>query len=112
MKFSILICAAAVFAGAGLCSASGQTNATGQAVSVPTPTPGPVGTASTALGTSITSVGVKGGQGSMGTGVNAPASSTTSPIVPGAITVNGNATSLGSGNVAGSVQINNGGAGS
>ncbi len=48
----------------------------------------------------------------MGGGVNTAPTSATPAIVPGAIIINSNATSLGSGNVAGSVQINNGGAGS
>jgi hypothetical protein len=34
------------------------------------------------------------------------------PIVPGAVVINSNASSVGTGNVAGSVQVNNGGAGS
>jgi hypothetical protein len=63
--------------------------------------------------------GIENGQGSMGTGVNVPAAvpqapqaGSVSPIVPGSITINSNASSAGTGNVAGSVQINNGGAGS
>lgn len=109
MKLLILV---SVFAGiAGFGSAFGQTNISGQAVSVPTPTPGPVGTASTALSSSLTGGGVTNGQGSMGTGVHAPAVSAVPPIVPGSVTINSNATSLGTANVAGSVQLNNGGAG-
>jgi len=100
------------FAGLGICAASGQTStSTGQALSVPTPTPGPVGTASTALNSSLTGGGVTNGQGTMGTGVNAPPAGTAAPIVPGAVTINSNASSVGSGNVAGSVQLNNGGPG-
>jgi hypothetical protein len=110
MKLSILVCAAALLAGAG--SVLGQTSASGQAVSVATPTPGPVGSASTALHTSLTGGGVVNGQGSMGTGVSVPPVSAAPPIVPGAVTINSNASSVGTGNVAGSVQINNGGAGS
>lgn len=96
----------------GVCAASGQTSASGQAVSVATPTPPPAGIASTALNTSITGGGVKNGQGSMGTGVNVPASSAAAPIVPGAVTISSNASSVGSSNVAGSSQINGGGPGS
>jgi len=109
MRFFVIACVAAVCA-AG--AAHGQTNATGQAVAVPTPTPPPVGTASTSLNSSLTGGGVVNGQPTMGTGVNVPASSAASPIVPGAITISGNASSVGSGNVAGSVQINSGGPGS
>jgi len=112
MKLSILFCIAALLAGLGGRTAFGQTNASGQAVSVATPTPGPVGTASTALNSSLTGGGVANGQGSMGTGVNVPPASAVPPIVPGAITINSNASSAGTGNVAGSVQINNGGPGS
>ena len=60
MKLSILICVATVFAGfagVGVRSASGQTDASGRPVSVATPTPGPVGTASTALNSSLTGGG-------------------------------------------------------
>ena len=118
MKFSILVFIAALVAGFGVSAASGQTDASGRPIVVPTPTPGPAGTASTALNSSLTGGGVTHGQGSMGTGVNvsqAGASGATSavpPIVPGAIVINSNANSLGTGNVAGSVQINNGGPGS
>ena len=110
MKFYFLVCIAAL--ASGICAASAQTSASGQAVSVATPTPGPVGTASTSLNSSLTGGGVVNGQGSMGTGVSIPPVSAAPPIVPGAITINSNASSVGSGNVAGSVQINNGGAGS
>jgi len=48
----------------------------------------------------------------MGTGVNVPATSTAAPIVPGAVTISSYGSSAGTGNVAGSVQINNGGPGS
>ena len=112
MKPTFLLCIAALLAGLGTLTASGQTSASGQAVSVATPTPGPVGTASTALNSSITGSGVVNGQGSMGTGVHVPPVSAVPPIVPGAITINSNASSVGTGNVAGSVQINNGGPGS
>jgi len=115
MKLFNLVCAAAAFlgfAGLGVCSASGQTSASGQAVSVATPTPGPVGTASTALNSSLTGGGVANGQGTMGTGVSVPPVSAAAPIVPGAITINANATSLGSSNVAGSSTLNSGGPGS
>ena len=112
MKLSTLFCIAALFAGFGLCSASAQTDAAGRAVSIATPTPGPVGTASTALNSSLTGGGVYNGQGTMGTGVTVPQVSAAPPIVPGAITINSNASSVGTGNVAGSVQINNGGPGS
>jgi hypothetical protein len=112
MKFSTLLCIAALFAGFALCSASAQTDAAGRAISIPTPTPGPVGSASTALNSSLTQGGVYYGHGTMGTGVNVPQVSAVPPIVPGAITINSNASSVGTGNVAGSVQINNGGAGS
>jgi len=113
MKLSILVCIATALAGGlGVCSASGQTSASGQAISVATPTPGPMGTASTALNSSLTGGGVVNGQGSMGAGVNVPQPSEVAPIVPGAVTINSNASSVGTGNVAGSVQINNGGAGS
>jgi hypothetical protein len=118
MKFSILVFIAALAAGFGVSAAYGQTDASGRPIVVPTPTPGPSGTASTALNSSLTGGGVAHGQGSMGTGVNVAQSgatgstSTVSPIVPGAIIINSNATSLGTGNVAGSVQINNGGPGS
>jgi hypothetical protein len=113
MKFSILIFIAALIAGFGVGAASGQTDASGRAIVVPTPTPGPTGTASTALNSSLTGGGVAHGQGSMGTGVNvAPVGAAVPPIVPGAVTINSNANSEGTGNVAGSVQINNGGPGS
>jgi len=92
--------------------ASAQTSASGQAVSVATPTPAPVGTASTALNSSLLGGGVINGKGTMGTGVNAPQPSEVAPIVPGSIIINSNASSVGTGNVAGSVQVNNGGAGS
>ena len=97
---------------AGVCAGWGQTSPSGQPVAVATPTPGPVGTASTALSSSLTEGGVRNGKGSMGSGVNVPAVSAVPAIVPGAVTINSNATSLGTGNVAGSVQINNGGPGS
>jgi hypothetical protein len=115
MKFPILVFIAALFAGFGVSAASGQTNASGRPIIVPTPTPGPVGTSSTALNSSLTGGGVTHGQGSMGTGVNVPqvgAASAVPPIVPGAVTINSNANSQGTGNVAGSVQFNNGGPGS
>ncbi len=112
MKTSILLCAAAAIAGIGLCSASGQTSSSGQAVSVATPTPGPVGAASTALNSVLTGGGVLNGQGTMGTGVNVPQVSAVSPIVPGAVTINSNANSIGTANLAGTSQINSGGAGS
>jgi hypothetical protein len=115
MKFLILIFIAALASGFGVSAASGQTDASGRAIVVPTPTPGPAGTASTALNSSLTGGGVTHGQGSMGTGVNvsqAGATSAVPPIVPGAIIINSNANSLGTGNVAGSVQFNNGGPGS
>ena len=115
MKHFNFVCIAASvvgFAGLGVCSASGQTSASGQPVSVATPTPGPVGTASTALNSSLTGGGVTNGQGTMGTGVNVPAVGKAAPIVPGAVTINSNGSSVGTGNVAGSVQINNGGPGS
>jgi hypothetical protein len=110
MKLSILACIAMALI--GVRSASAQTSASGQAVSVATPTPGPVGTASTALNSSLTGGGVENGKGTMGTGVNVPLPSEVAPIVPGAVIINSNASSVGTGNVAGSVQINNGGAGS
>jgi hypothetical protein len=112
MKFSTLVCIAAFLTGFGVCAASAQTNGSGRAVVVPTPTPGPVGTASTALNSSLTGGGVINGHGTMGTGVNVPQVSAVAPIVPGAVTINSNASSVGTGNVAGSVQINNGGPGS
>ena len=115
MKLSILLCIAlaiAAFAGPGAASASGQTSPSGQPITVATPTPGPVGTASTALNSSLTGGGVANGQGSMGTGVNVPPTSAAPPIVPGAITISSYGSSAGAGNVAGSVQINNGGPGS
>ncbi len=115
IKFSILVFVAALLAGFGLSAASGQTTGSGRAIVVPTPTPGPSGTASTALNSSLTGGGVIHGQGTMGTGVNVPqagAASSAPPIVPGAVTINSNANSQGTGNVAGSVQINNGGPGS
>ena len=115
MKFAILVFIAALVGGFGVSAASGQTSASGRAVVVPTPTPGPVGTASTALNSSLTGGGVVNGQGTMGTGVNVPQGSVAAavpPIVPGAVTINSNANSQGTGNVAGSVQINNGGPGS
>jgi hypothetical protein len=115
MKFLILVFVTVLVAGFGVSAASGQTNGSGRPVIVPTPTPGPVGTASTALNSSLTGGGVVNGQGTMGTGVNVPQGSTVStapPIVPGAVTINSNANSEGTGNVAGSVQINNGGPGS
>jgi hypothetical protein len=121
MKRSILFCVATLLAGfAGLFPASAQTSASGQPVSVATPTPGPAGTTSTALNpnlntalnSSITGGGVATGQGSMGTGVNVPPVSAAAPIVPGQVIINSNGTSVGAGNVAGSVQINNGGPGS
>jgi len=103
MKLSILICGAGLIAGLGICTASGQSA---------TPTPGPVGTVSTALNSSLTGGGVVNGKGTMGTGVNVPATSAAAPIVPGAVVINSNGSSVGTGNVAGSVQINNGGPGS
>jgi hypothetical protein len=48
----------------------------------------------------------------MGTGVNVPATSAVAPIVPGAVVINSNASSVGTGNLAGSSVINGGGAGS
>jgi len=112
LKGSIFFCAlVAMLMAAG--HASAQTSpTTGQAISVPTPTPPPVGTASTALNSSLTGGGVINGQGTMGTGVNVPQPSEVAPIVPGSVVINSNASSVGSGNVAGSVQVNNGGAGS
>ncbi len=104
MKLSIVVALVAVIAGFGSSSARAQ--------AVPTPTPGPVGTASTALNSSLTGGGVVNGQGSMGTAVHAPATSAIPPIVPGAVIINSNGSSVGTGNVAGSVQINNGGSGS
>jgi hypothetical protein len=112
MKLLILLCIAGFAAGLGTRSASAQTSASGQAVIVATPTPGPVGTASTALNSSLTGGGVANGKGSMGTGVHIPPVSAVPPIVPGPIIINSNASSAGTGNVAGSVQINNGGPGS
>jgi hypothetical protein len=115
MKLFLLICATVLVAGLGLRTASAQTSSiTGQAVSVPTPTPGPSGTSSTALNSSLTGGGVANGQGSMGTGVNTATTpvSAVPPITPGNIIINSNANSIGTGNVAGSVQINNGGPGS
>jgi hypothetical protein len=101
MKLSIFLFCAALLSGLGC--------ARGQSA---TPTPGPVGTASTALNSSLTGGGTVNGQGSMGTGVNAPPSSATPAIVPGAVVINANGSSVGTGNVAGSVQLNNGGPGS
>ena len=115
MKLSILVCIAmvvAAFAGPGARSAWGQTTPSGQPISVATPTPVPVGTASTALASSLTGGGVANGEGSMGTGVHVPPASAVPPIVPGAITISSFGSSAGAGNVAGSVQINNGGPGS
>jgi hypothetical protein len=113
MKLFLLLCAAALALGIGGRTAMAQTNsATGQAIAVPTPTPGPSGTASTSLNSSLTGGGVVNGQGSMGTGVNTAPASAVPAIVPGSVIINSNATSIGTGNVAGSVQINNGGAGS
>ena len=112
MKFSTLVCIAAFLTGFGVCAASAQTNGSGRAVVVPTPTPGPVGTASTALNSSLTGGGVINGHGTMGTGVNVPQVSAVAPIVPGAVTINSNASSLGTSNVAGSVTLNSGGPGS
>jgi hypothetical protein len=112
MKFPILVCVAALLTGFGVAAASGQTDGSGRPIIVPTPTPAPVGTASTALNSSLTGGGVINGQGSMGTGVNVPQVSVVAPIVPGSVTINSNANSEGTGNVAGSVQINNGGPGS
>jgi hypothetical protein len=113
MKFGILFCVSAVMGFAAVSSAHAQTDAsTGQAISVPTPTPGPVGTASTALNSSLVGGGVANGQGSMGTGVNVPATSAVPAVVPGSVIINSSADSEGTGNVAGSVQINSGGAGS
>ena len=115
MKFFLLLCAVAFALGFGLRTASAQTSATtGQADSVPTPTPGPAGTSSTALNSSLTGGGPANGQGSMGTGVNTATTpvSAVPPTTPGSIIINSNANSIGTGNVAGSVQINNGGAGS
>jgi hypothetical protein len=109
MKVAILFCIAALLAGF---AARAQTSSSGQAVSVATSTPGPVGTASTALNTSLTGAGPANGQGSMGTGVHAPASSAAAPIVPGAVVINSNASSVGTGNLAGSSVINGGGPGS
>ncbi len=104
LKGSVFLCAlVALLMAAG--HASAQTSSSGQAVSVATPTPAPVGTASTALNSSLLGGGVINGKGTMGTGEVAP-------IVPGSIVINSNASSVGSGNVAGSVQVNNGGAGS
>ena len=110
-KLWILLCATVICGWIGAGHALAQTNASGRAIAVATPTPGPVGTASTALNSSATSSGAAAGQGSMGTGVKVPASSAVSPIVPGAVTINSNASSLGTSNVAGSVTINSGGAG-
>ena len=104
MKVSVLIFIVAIAGGFGLCQASGQ--------AVATPTPGPVGTASTALNSSLTGGGVRNGQGTMGTGVHVPVSSATVPIVPGPVIINSNGASGGTGNVAGSVAINSGGPGS
>jgi hypothetical protein len=115
MKLFLLLCAAALVAGFGLRTASAQTSPiTGQAVSVATPTPGPSGTSSTALNSSLTGGGPANGQGSMGTGVNTATTpvSAVPPTIPGNIIINSNANSIGTGNVAGSVQINNGGPGS
>ena len=111
MRLLIFFFVAGLVLGLGDRAAFGQTSASGQAVSVATPTPGPVGTASTALNSSLTGGGPANGQGSMGGAVNAPATSAVPPIVPGAVTINSNASSVGTGAVAGSVQINNGGAG-
>jgi hypothetical protein len=111
-KGSIFFCLVAVLLALGAGHAAAQTSASGQAVSVATPTPAPVGTASTALNTSLLGGGVSSGKGTMGTGVNVPQPSEVAPIVPGAVVINSNASSVGSGNVAGSVQVNNGGAGS
>ena len=113
MKFLLFLCAVLMVALCGAHHAAAQTSPiSGQAISIATPTPAPVGTNSTALNTSITGGGPATGQGSMGTGVNTPATSFAPSIVPGSITINANANSLGTGNVPGSVQINNGGAGS
>jgi len=118
MKLFQILCAAAfatIAAGFGLHTASAQTSPiTGQAISIPTPTPGPSGTSSTALNSGITVGTPATGQGSMGTGVNIATTpvSAVPPTIPGSITINSNASSLGTGNVAGSVQINNGGPGS
>jgi hypothetical protein len=111
LKGSIFLCAlVALLMAAG--HASAQTSVSGQAVSVATPTPPPVGTSSTALNSSLVGGGVINGKGTMGTGVNVPQPSEVAPIVPGSIVINSGASSVGTGNVAGSVQVNNGGAGS
>lgn len=114
MKLSNVICAAALFgcvAGFGVCSVLGQTTSSGQAASAATPTPGPVGTASTFLNASLTGGGVVNGQGTMGTGISVPPLSAVAPIVPGPVLINSNGSSLGTSNVAGSSQLNSGGPG-
>lgn len=104
--FHFFVCAAAL--GLGGAAASAQTSSSGQASSFATPTPPPVGIASTAL-----SGAAANGAGSMGSGVNVPVVGTTQPIVPGMVVINSNANTVGASSaVAGSVQINNGGAGS
>lgn len=111
-KLRILVAIAALTTAIGLHSASAQTSQSGQPIAVATPTPGPIGIASTALSTSLTGGGVTNGQGSMGSGVNVPASSATAPIVPGAVVIGANGSSVGASNVAGSAVINGGGPGS
>jgi hypothetical protein len=112
LKGSIFFCAFLAMLLLGASRTAAQTSASGQAISVATPTPVPVGTASTALNSSLTGGGVINGKGTMGMGVNVPQPSEVAPIVPGSIVINSNASSVGTGNVAGSVQVNNGGAGS
>ena len=75
------------------------------------------GTASTALNSSLTGGGVTNGQGTMGTGVNVAQSGATGcqrcvPHRAGSRHHQQQCELLGTGNVAGSVQINNGGPGS
>jgi hypothetical protein len=108
MKFAILICIGTFLTGF---AASAQTSTSGQAVSVATPTPGPVGTASTALSSSLTGGGVVNGRGTMGAGISVPPPSAVGPIVPGAVVINSNGSSVGTGNLAGSSVINGGGPG-
>ena len=138
MKLWALSCSVALLAGLGLSQASGQTNGSGRPIAIATPTPGPSGTASTALNSSLNSGPSHGGGSHMKTEVcgvligetrngvvevqasiealNAAqagtGSGTTPPIVPSFVTINSNSSSAGTGNVAGSVQINNGGPGS